>query len=89
MASFNVGKTSQTVSHKENPIFKQSKSISPKCQRSVSQNTATSTRSTNEHKHRSVSFSNGVDQLIDFMQRKFSRIHDEEKQEFDDLKTMN
>jgi hypothetical protein len=84
MASFNVGKTSQTVSHKENHILKQSKSISPKCQRSVSKNN----RSTNEHKHRSVSFSNGFDQVIDFMQRKFSRVHDEEKREFDDLHNM-
>jgi hypothetical protein len=88
MASFNVGKTSQTVSHKENHILKQSKSISPKCQRSVSKHTATSNKSANEHKHRSVSFSNGVDQVIDFMQRKFSRVHDEEKREFDDLHNM-
>jgi hypothetical protein len=68
--------------HKENQIFKQSKSSSPKSQYSIKINAIAS----NEHKQRSGSFSNGIDQIVGFIQRKFSRINDEEIQEFDDLK---
>jgi hypothetical protein len=73
--------------HKENQIIKQSKSSSPKSQHSVTINArATDKKLTNEYKHQSGSASNGIDQIVGFIQQKFSRINEEEKREFDDLK---
>ena len=86
MTNFDISKMSQTIFHRDHEILQQTQSTSPKCQRSVSINTATNVRSINEYKQRSKTMSHGIDQVVGFLQRKFSRIPDEEKQEFDDLK---
>ncbi|CAF1038765.1 unnamed protein product [Adineta steineri] len=78
---------SHILFEKETSILKQTKCPSPKCQRSLSITTEVHSRSINEYKQRSMTFTNGIDQVIGFFQRKFSRINDdEEKQEFDDLR---
>ena len=86
MASFNIRNISETRFPKENNqlMEKQPRSSSSKRQRSETLH-ATSNQSTNQHKHRSSSFSNGISRVMDFIQQKISRTNDEEKQEFDDL----
>jgi hypothetical protein len=77
---------SQAMFHKENQFVIQSKSSSTEIQHSVIINTVAGNKLTNENKYRADSFSNGINQIVGFIQRKLSRINDEEKQEFDDLK---
>jgi hypothetical protein len=86
MASFNIRNISETIVPKENNqlMEKQPRSSSSKRHRSRTIH-ATSNQSTNQHKHRSSSFSNGIDQVMDFIQQKFSHTNDAEKQDFDDL----
>lgn len=42
----------------------------------------------NDRRRRSGSLSHGIDQIVGFIQRKFSRVNDEEKQEFHDLQKL-
>jgi hypothetical protein len=76
---------SQMMLQKENQIVKQSKSSSLQNQHSENINTIASNKLTNEHKHRSGMLSNGIERVIGFIQRKMSRVNNEEKTEFDEL----
>ncbi len=76
---------SQTMLQKEDQIVKPSKSSSLQNQHSGYINTIASNKLTNEYKHRPGMFSNGIERVIGFIQRKMSRVNSEEKAEFDDL----
>jgi len=81
-----IHKMAQMMFHKENQFVIQSKSSSPESQHSIKINASVGDKLTNEHKYRADSFSNGINQIVGFIQRKLSRNNEEEKQEFDDLK---
>ncbi|UJR26303.1 hypothetical protein I4U23_007641 [Adineta vaga] len=72
---------SQTRYDDENQALKQIKN-----QRSSTIHVVNQHRSLENYRQRSTTLSHSVDQMKEYMQRKFSRINDGEKQEFDDLK---